>query len=265
MKFSAAGGWFGGDWYERVKTGAANGFTGVEQLGWLGLDFGKAKQTLDECGVTSTAIVIESVKEENRKLTAWAHGMTWEDSRPAFIESFRESVAAAKAMGVPNIIATTGNERFDVSREEQFEICVGTLKELSKIAEDEGIMIVLEPLNVLVNHAGFFLVTTEEAVRMIKAVDSPMCKILFDIYHQQISEGNVIRNIQNNIDLIGHFHIADNPGRQQPGTGELNYTNILRAIQATGYDRWLAFECGRTVEVPELSASMHALIDPFAD
>ena len=86
---------------------------------------------------------------------------------------------------------------------------------------------------------------------------------LFDIYHQQISEGNVIRNITENIDMIGHFHIADNPGRNQPGTGELNYKNIFKAIQNTGYDRWLAFECGRTVEVPDLVRDMHVLIDEF--
>ena len=264
MKFSAAGGWWGKDWYETVTLGAQYGFKGVEQLGWLGVDLDLAKKTLDETGVTSTAIVIQSVKKENNEKTAWGHGMVWEDSRPAFIESFKESVAVAKALNVPNIIATTGNERFDVSREEQFDICVGTLKEMSKIAEDAGIMIVLEPLNILVNHKGHYLVTTEEAAKMIKAVDSPNCKILFDIYHQQVSEGNVIRNIKNNIDLIGHFHIADNPGRNQPGTGELCYTNIFKAIQETGYDRWLAFECGRTVDVPDLVRDMHVLIDPFS-
>ena len=264
MKFSAAGGWFHGDWYDRVKDGWRYGFAGVEQLGWLGLDLEKAKKTLDETGVTSSAIVIQSVKEENMKLTAWGHGMVWEDSRAAFLESFKESVAVAKALNVPNIIATTGNERFDVSREEQFEICVGTLKEMAKIAEDNDLMIVVEPLNILVNHMGYYLVTTEEAAKMIRAVDSPKCRILFDIYHQQISEGNVIRNIRNNIDLIGHFHIGDNPGRNQPGTGELNYANIFKAIQETGYDRWLAFECGRTVEVPDLVRDMHVLIDPYS-
>ena len=264
MKFSASGGWWGKDWYDKVRLGARYGFPGVEQLGWLGLDFDLAKKTLEENEVTSTAIVIQSVNKDNMALTAWSHGMVWEDSRPAFIESFRESVAAAKAMGVPNIIATTGNERSDVSREAQFEICVETLKEMSKIAEDNDLMIVVEPLNILVNHMGYYLVTTEEAVRMVQAVGSPMCKILFDIYHQQISEGNVIRNIKNNIDLIGHFHIADNPGRCQPGTGELNYTNIFKAIQETGYDRWLAFECGRTVDVGDLVRDMHVLIDPFS-
>lgn len=263
MKFSAAGGWWGSDWYNRVELGYRYGFDGVEQLGWLGLDFDKAKKTLDETGVTSTAIIIQSANQEYNSAIQWSHGMVWDDTRKPFVEAFRESVAAAKAMNVPNIIATTGNERFDVSREEQFEICVKTLAEMSHIAEEEGIMIVLEPLNVLVNHKGYFLVTTKEAVRMLKAVDSKNCKLLFDIYHQQISEGNVIRNITENIDMIGHFHIADNPGRNQPGTGELNYKNIFKAIQNTGYDRWLAFECGRTVEVPDLVRDMHVLIDEF--
>ena len=107
MKFSAAGGWWGKDWYERVRLGEKYGFPGVEQLGWLGLDFDLAKKTLDETGVTSTAIVIQSVKKENMEKTAWSHGMVWEDSRPAFLESFRESVEVAKKLNVPNIIATT--------------------------------------------------------------------------------------------------------------------------------------------------------------
>ncbi len=263
MKFSAAGGWWGSDWYEKVRLGEKYGFEGVEQLSWLGLDIDLAKKTLDETGITSTAIVIQSVEQKNQELTAWGHGMVWEDAHDAFIDSFRESVAVAKALSVPNIIATTGNERFDVSREKQFDICVKALSDMAHIAEEEGIMIVLEPLNILVDHMGYFLVTTDEAIRMLKAVDSPNCKLLFDIYHQQISEGNVIRNITNNIDMIGHFHIGDNPGRCQPGTGEINYKKVFEAIKNTGYDRWLAFECGRTVDVPDLVRDMHVLIDEF--
>lgn len=266
MKFSAAGGWFGGNWCDRVRTGAENGFKGVEQLGWKDVDMEAAKAVLAETGVTSTAIVIQSKEnDEYNKAMAWSHGMVWEDTRKAFLDSFRETVEAAKTLNVPNIIATVGNTRSDCSSERQFYNCVYTLRAMSDIAEAEGIMIVLEPLNILVNHAGYYLVTTPQATEMIKAVDSPNCKILFDIYHQQISEGNVIRNIKENIDLIGHFHIADNPGRREPGTGEMCYEKIFAAIQETGYDRWLAFECGRSVEVPELMKNMHALIDPFMD
>ncbi len=264
MKFSAEGGWFGSDWYQNVRMGAKYGFGAVEQLGWSHLDLDLARATLDETGITSTCIIIQSKEHpEYAEQMAWTHGMVWEDTRNIFIESFRESVAAAKKMNVPNICATVGNLRSDVSSEEQFDICVKTLKELSNIAEAEGIQIVLEPLNILVNHMGYFVVTTKQAVEMVKAVDSPNCKILFDIYHQQISEGNVIRNATENIDLIGHFHIGDNPGRNEPGTGEINYDNVFRAIRDKGYKGYLAFECGRTVPVPELCANMHALIDKY--
>lgn len=263
MKFAAAGGWFGKDWYGNIRDGAAYGFRGVEQLGWLGVDLSEAKKVLAETGVTSTAVIIQSHTEENNRAMAWGHGMVWEDTRKIFIDSFRETAEAAVAMGVPNIVATVGNERKDIERAAQFDICVGTLKELSKMAEDYGLMIVVEPLNILFDHMGYFLVTTEEAVRMIDAVDSPACRVLFDIYHQQISEGNLIGNIRKYIGKIGHFHIGDHPGRQEPGTGEINYKNVFAAIRDTGYDGWLSFECGRSVEVPELCGRMHELIDPF--
>lgn len=265
MKFSACGSWFGGDWYENVRAGAKNGFTGVEQLHWINLDLDKAKAVLDETGVTSTAIIMESNDPNDMLKISWSYGMVWEDSYNSYISAFRQTLDAAKKLGVPNIIATTGNARYDVSHEKQHDIVVGKLKELAHMAEEEGVTIILEPLNVLVDHKGFFLNSTDEAVHMIREVKSANCKVLFDIYHQQITEGNVIRNITKNIDYIGHFHIADNPGRKQPGTGELNYPNIFKAIKETGYDGWLAFECGSTEEIPALMRDMHELIGPYSD
>ena len=126
--------------------------------------------------------------------------------------------------------------------------------------KDAGVTIVLEPLNILVDHAGHFLTTSKEAFEMVKEVNNPYVKVLFDIYHQQITEGNVIRNITENIDLIGHFHIADNPDRNEPGTGEINYINVFKAIKKAGYDRYLAFECGRTVDIPTLMENMKPYI-----
>ena len=263
MKFSAAGSWFSGDWYQHVEMGAKYGFAGVEQLEWLGLDLKRAGRVLKEYGVTSTALIIQSESPEVAKYLPWTHGMVWEDSRQPFIEALKETIRAAKVMGVPNIIATTGNERTDVCREKQHEIVVETLKQMAPYANEAGVMIVLEPLNVLVNHPGHFLVTSKEGFEMIREVDSPSCRLLFDIYHQQVSEGNLIANIREGIDLIGHFHIADNPGRMEPGTGEINYEKVFQAIQETGYSRWLAFECGRTLEAGALCEKMQKLIQPF--
>ncbi len=263
MIFSAAGGWFGKGFIGNIDEAAAHGFKAIEQLTWTGVDLTEARKHLDAYNMTHTCIVIRSHDNAKNEITAWKHGMVWADSRDAFIESFKESIEAAHALGCPNICATTGNERFDVSREEQFKICVETLSILGEMAAKEGIQIVLEPLNILVNHMGYFLVTTKEAVRMIQEVNNPAVKILFDIYHQQISEGNVIRNATENIDLIGHFHIGDNPGRKEPGTGEINYANVFKAIKETGYNKFLAFECGRTIDIDPLCEKMHTLCDPF--
>ncbi len=263
MKFSAAGGWFGVDHYDTYVKAAEYGFRGVEMLGWLGVDFDRARKIMEENEITSTALVIQSEDAAVAEKLPWSHGMVWEDSREAFITAFRETVKAAKALGCPNIIATTGNERSDVCRCKQHEIVVDTLKCLMPIAEENDVMIILEPLNVLVDHKGYYLAKSDEAFEMIREINSPNVKLLFDIYHQQITEGNLIANITANIDLIGHFHIADVPGRREPGTGEINYKNVFAAISKTGYDRWLAFECGRSVDIDPLCENMHALIDEF--
>ncbi len=265
MKFAAFGEWFGKDFYENVRLAAEYGFKGVEQYEWLGLDLDRAGRTLEEYGMTSTALLIQTRVPDDMQKLKWCHGMVWEDARLPFLSAFRETAEAAHKMNVKNIIATVGNRRYDISGEEQFAICCRTLLELTEIAQDEGLTIVLEPLNDTVDHKGHYLVKTEEAVKMIHFVDSPHLKLLYDIYHQQISEGNVTSTILRNIKLIGHMHIADVPGRKQPGTGELNYRNIFEAISKTDYDGWLTFECGSTVDTPTLCRDMRELIAPFSD
>ena len=108
--------------------------------------------------------------------------------------------------------------------------------------EENGITLVLEPLNTAVDHAGYYLSSSKEAFLLAKEAGSENVKILFDIYHQQITEGDVIRSIRENISLIGHFHAAGNPGRHEIDTGELNYPNIFRVIQETGYTGYMGLE-----------------------
>lgn len=160
------------------------------------------------------------------------------------IAMFRERMDVAKRMNCKRLVGLTGNTRKDISAEEQTGYIIQCLKRLAPIAEENDVIIVMEALNPLEDHEGFFLTRTDQTVEILKAVGSPNIKMLFDIYHQQITEGNVIRNLTQNIEYIGHFHVADNPGRLEPGTGELNYTNIFNAIAATGYNGFVALECG---------------------
>ena len=123
---------------------------------------------------------------------------------------------------------------------------VDTLKRASEILEPHGLVMVLEPLNFR-DHPGLFLSESPQAYQICKAVDSPSCKILFDIYHQQIQEGNLIPNIKNTWNEIGYFQIGDNPGRNEPTTGEINYKNIFKYIYSRGFDGILGMEHGNSL------------------
>ena len=122
---------------------------------------------------------------------------------------------------------------------------VESLKQASAILEPHGLTMVLEPLN-FYNHPGLFLTKAAQAYQICQAVDSPACKILFDIYHQQIQEGNLIPNIEKAWDEIAYFQIGDNPGRNEPTTGEINYKNVFRFIHEKGYDGILGMEHGNS-------------------
>lgn len=214
---------------EAMKLGKKLGYTAVEF--WEGKDFDvdAYKTTLQEqnlslaCMGMYTPLVDPSTRQEA-------------------LANFKICLENAKKLGAKAMIATTGQELEGVSRQKQHDSIVEGLKEAANLLKDTDIVMVLEPLNVLVNHKGYYLYKSEEAFEIIKEVDSPNVKLLFDIYHQQISEGNLISNICNNIDLIGHFHIAGNPGRNEPYLGEINYQEIFKAIDATDYKGYAGLE-----------------------
>lgn len=263
MKFAASAGWYPCGYPDIVKIVRDSGFNAFENLGWMGVDLDLIGGLLREYDVTNTCLFFATEDSESNKLATWRHGMVYEDAKPHVLKAIRETVVAAKKLGTPNIVVITGDERSDVSREVQFENCAETLKAAAEIAESEGVTICVEPLNRLVDHKGYFLNTSKDGFDLIRSVDSPAVRLLFDVYHQQITEGNVIRNLTENIDLIGHIHVADNPGRNEPGTGEINYRNVFSALKNANYDKYVAFECGSTVPFDDLIKNMHSLIDEF--
>ena len=158
------------------------------------------------------------------------------------MEQARKIIPLAKKVGAPNVITFSGNRR-GMSDEQGADNCVAFLKEAAKIAEDNGVTIVMELLNSKVNHKDYMCDHTAWGVEVCKRVGSPNVKLLYDIYHMQIMEGDIIRTIRDNIQFIGHFHTGGNPGRHEiDDTQELNYKAICEAIAETGYQGYVAHE-----------------------
>lgn len=163
-------------------------------------------------------------------------------ARAEYLAGLEESIAAAKRLNCPTLISQVGDYRPGVSRADQHACLVQGLKQAAPLLEAAGITLVIEPLNELVDHPGYYLIRSDEAFEIIDQVGSPRVKVVFDIYHQQISEGHLIHNITSNIDKIGHFHAAGNPGRHELSLGELHYPSIFEAISATDYEGFVGLE-----------------------
>jgi len=179
-------------------------------------------------------------------------------NRAKFAPAAEHSIEAAKRLDCRTLIVTVGQEIPGVSRAEQRTSIVAGLKTVVPLVEKAGVTLVVEPLNVLVNHKGYFLATTAEALSIVDQVGSPNVKLLYDIYHQQITEGNLIDTITANASKIGHFHMADVPGRHEPGTGEINYENVFKAIAETSYSGYIGLELWPTKPALEALASTMA-------
>jgi hydroxypyruvate isomerase len=168
-----------------------------------------------------------------------------------YLEEVQESFQVARRLGCgqlmvlsdqlsPDGSVTTRYRPMD-AQEKIANITLG-LKQLAPLAEEQEVTLLLEPLNTLVDHPGYTLNSSRAAFEIVSRVDSRRVKVLYDIYHLQIMEGNVIQTLRDNIQHIGYIHAADVPGRHEPGTGELNYPNILKVIGDMGYQGYLGFE-----------------------
>lgn len=169
-------------------------------------------------------------------------GINDKNNHAAIDQAMREAIKAAAAAGAPNVIVLAG-DRKGLSDEEGLENCVLFLNNIKALAEDQSVTLCTELLNSKVNHPGYMCDHTAWGVELCKRVNSPRVKLLYDAYHMQIMEGDIIRTIQQNIQYIGHFHTAGNPGRHQfDDSQELNYKGICRAIADLGYQGYVAHE-----------------------
>jgi hydroxypyruvate isomerase len=157
--------------------------------------------------------------------------------REGFLRELGRCIAAAETVECSRLELLSGNTIPGVSREEQLRNCVATLRAAIPLLERHRMTAVIEMLNSTEEHPGYFLDTTRDALELVERVGNPRVKLLFDIYHVQLAEGNIIRKLREHIGHIGQIHFADAPGRHEPGTGEINFRNVFKAIYELG-DRY---------------------------
>jgi hydroxypyruvate isomerase len=180
------------------------------------------------------------------------------------LQDIRDSIEVAKRVNakwvtvVPGNVDESGGDR--LAMEYQTANVIELLRRCSDILDPHELVMVLEPLNWYTNHGGAFLQGSPQAYAICKAVNHPSCKILFDIYHQQITEGNLIPNIEKCWDEIGYFQCGDNPGRKEPGTGEINFRNVFKYIHSREYEGVLGMEHGNSQKGAE---GEQAVIDAY--
>lgn len=233
----------GKDLVDQIKFAADQGFRAMFDNGFMN----RAPETQEKLA-----------REMNRLNMEWGPFVAYADFKvKSFVtgdpeiramlkERARMAVETAQRAGIKWTLMVPG--RFDEGLEWDYQTAnvIDNLRYCAEICEPTGLIIVIEPLNPWANHPGLFLTKIPQAYQICRAVGSPSCKIINDIYHQQITEGNLIPNIDMAWEEIAAFHIGDNPGRKEPTTGEINYRNVFKHIHAKGFNGVLGMEHGKS-------------------
>jgi hydroxypyruvate isomerase len=230
-----------------IAFAAKAGYEAFELWGYQGMPFDEVCKMAADHGIAIASMCGS---------TPLGEGLNKRANHASMHDQIRKSIAVAKERGVANLIVFSGN-RYGLSDEECLPIMVEGLNAVKGDAEQAGICLNIELLNSRVNHPGYQADRSAWGFEVARRVGSPFVKTLFDIYHMQIMEGDLIRTITSGIDHIGHFHTAGNPGRHEmDDTQEIHYPAVFRAIQKTGYKGYIAHEFFPTGDkLPALKAA----------
>ena len=251
----------GTDLIDQLKFAADQGFTAWEDNGMKKRPAElqeKIGRTMEQLGMQMGVFVAHG--SIGKVTFARKDKAVWE----TVLQDIRDSIEVAKRVNakwvtvVPGNVDESGGDR--LAMEYQTANVIELLRRCSDILDPYELVMVLEPLNWYTNHGGAFLQGSPQAYAICKAVNHPSCKILFDIYHQQITGGNLIPNIEKCWDEIGYFQCGDNPGRKEPGTGEINFRNVFKYIHSREYEGVLGMEHGNSQKGAE---GEQAVIDAY--
>jgi hydroxypyruvate isomerase len=212
---------------DRMRKAAAFGYPAVEF--WPFKGEGKDVPTI--------ARLAKELKLEIAQFTAWGFtpGMNDPKQEDSFVATIEEACPVAHQLDCPKMTVVAGNNQPGMTKEQMHAQVIKALKRAAPIAERQKVMLILEPMNGRVDHPGHCLYGSEDAVKICRAVGSPYVKISWDLYHCAISEGDLCGHLKDGYDQLGYLQIADHPGRNEPGTGEINYSRVLRQASDLGY------------------------------
>jgi hydroxypyruvate isomerase len=223
---------------ERLAKVAEAGYNNVELVGeyskWSADDFARANAARKRLGIKFDATA------------GLAHGIANPGTRDAFLAELTQALVPMEALACPAMIVLSGNAIPGLTRAAQHQSCIATLKLAAALIE--GKQIDGQPVRLLLEcidpeeNPKYFLTSAAQAIEVVRAVNHPQVQFLYDIFHEQIAEGNLIEKLDKHIDVIGLIHVADVPGRHEPGTGEINYANIYRKLAELNYRRTVAME-----------------------
>jgi len=252
---------------KRVEIVAKEGFTYIEFWGWKNRDIDALER---EVNTNQVGVALFAGHRKSSTIDSKFH--------ERFLRELAESIEIAHRLGCKNIDVYSDEllpskpgvvpeiypaRASSLSVKKKFTNLIKAMEKGAKLAEKEDVILQLEALN-LFDHPRYFLSTSEATLDVIRKVDNPHLKMLFDIYHMQISEGNITNTLLKNLNEIGHIHVADVPGRHEPGTGELNYDFILGQLHKADFQGTVGFEYMAEKSDLEALESIHRLISKWS-
>lgn len=223
------------DYLKRLEAAAALGFSAIELWPWENKDQNAFGDTCERLGLKIA------------QFTAWGFrpGLNDPKNHNQFVEKIEKSCEVAKKWKCSMMCVVGGDDIKDVSQEKMHENIIEGLKKAAPIAEKHGVTLILEAMNIRVDHKGHCLYGSTPTIKIIKSVDSKFVKINWDLYHMHITEGDLCGHIREGFaaDAIAYIQLADHPGRNEPGTGEIHYPRVLKELKALKYTGYVGLEC----------------------
>lgn len=231
---------------DRIRAAQAEGISCVEFWTWRDKDLNSITQALQETGIRVSCLLLDPKT-----------GIVDPANREAFLQALRETAVVAQRLEAESLIVLTGQTHENLSRQAQHAAVVAALKAAAPIAADAGLTLLLEPLNTVVDHPGYFLDSTVEGLDIVEEVGSPAVRLLYDLYHSAMMQEATADVLAGRGHLIGHVHIADAPGRHEPGSGTIDWAVSLSEIRKAGYEGMIGLEFRPSARTTEALAATH--------